>query len=107
LAYARSIRRFMRELSRLDETERAEAFEDRQGEIQEMASRLKKVSRSNWKRASSFGFSILGAFWSVKTGNPIGALLSGSGAIAGRQFSSEVEAGAYTYIFRAASRRFM
>ena len=75
-AYARSVRRFMRDLSLLDEAARAEAQEDRIEEIEDLASGLRRRSRSWWKRPASFRLSIAGSAWSALTGDLIGPLIS-------------------------------
>ena len=103
-AYARSVRKFMRDISRLDEAARAEAQEDRIEEIEDLASDLRSRSRGWWKRPASFGLSIAGGVWSVLTGDLVGPTTSGIQELLGDQDGSSVECEAYSYLFRAEQR---
>jgi hypothetical protein len=104
-AYARAVRKFVRELTQIPEKERAKALKDRLEEIRDIANDLKTVSRKAWKRPASFALSIAGAAWMLKTGDPIGALLAAGGVMLGRSDApTKAETGAYSYIFSAASR---
>jgi hypothetical protein len=104
-AYARAARKFVRELSQLPEKERAKALKERLEEIQDIANDLKTLSRKSWKRPASFALSIAGAAWTLKTGDPIGALLAaGSAILGGIETKEQPSTGAYSYIFRAAGR---
>lgn len=102
--YARAVRKFVKELSLMTEEERTLAFEDRQAEIQEMARNLKNISRKAWRKPASFALSIAGAAWTLATGNPIGAILAASSAALGHKPSEDNIEGAYSYLFRAATR---
>ncbi len=104
-AYARTVRRFVRELSFLPEREQALLFEERQEELQEIARDLRRLSRKAWKRPASFALSLAGAAWTLKTGDPIGAILGAAVALfGGGESRRQPEAGAYSYIFRAADK---
>ena len=99
--YARSVRDFARQLSLLPETERVKAFEDRQAEIEDLASDLRRTARKAWRQPTSFALGLAGAAWSLSSGNPIGALLS-VGALAAKGLSTPPrEAGAFSYVFAA------
>lgn len=76
--YARSVRSFAYELSLMSTTERAIAFKDRQQQLDDMASDLRRSARTAWGKPASFFLSLAGAFWAAKTGNPFGAFLSGA-----------------------------
>jgi hypothetical protein len=103
--YARAVRNFVRDLSQMPEKERAKALKDRLEEIREIANDLKTLSRKSWKRPASFAMSIAGAAWTLKTGDPIGALLAAGAAVLGSgENKTEVDTGAYSYLFRAATR---
>jgi hypothetical protein len=97
--YAANVRRFVRDLSLLPDTERKREFEGRENEIRDVADSLHRLSKKAWKRPAGFALSIAGAAWTVKTGDPLGAALSIGGAILGLE-STSAEAGAYSYIFR-------
>jgi hypothetical protein len=88
----------------MPEKERAKALEDRLEEIRDIANHLKPLSRKSWKRPASFAVSIAGATWTLKTGDPIGALLAAGSAVFGSGDKQEKATGAYSYIFRAAGR---
>jgi len=99
--YIRSARRFARELSSIPEGDRIAAFDDRQEELNDLASGLRKKARSAWRRPSSFCLGLAGGFWTLATGSPIGAALS-LGSLFARGFeTSSNEAGAYSYLFAA------
>lgn len=100
--YARAVRRFVQELSILSEEERLRAFEDRQAEVRDMAHELKTISRRAWRRPASFALTIAGATWTLKSGNPVGAILAAAGAIVGMKAKESASTGAYSYLFSAA-----
>lgn len=80
--------------------ERVRAFEDRQAEIDDLASDLRRKSRKAWKKPASFALSITGAAWTFITGNPLGALLAGGASVIGLDSESKT-ANSYSYIFNA------
>jgi hypothetical protein len=83
----------------------AKALKDRLEEIRDIAADLKTLSRKVWKRPASFALSIAGAAWTLKSGDPIGALLAAGAAILGAgDAKNEAETGAYSYLFRAATK---
>jgi hypothetical protein len=99
--YARSVREFARQLSVMPEAERQAAFSDRQAEIEELASDLRRKARKAWRQPASFALGLAGAAWTYSTGNPIGALLA-AGALAARGLSGTTkETGAFSYVFAA------
>lgn len=99
--YARSVRDFARELSLMAEVDREVAFTDRQAEIEDLASDLRRKARKAWRQPASFALGLAGAAWTYSTGNPIGALLA-VGALAARGLSgTDKEAGAFSYLFAA------
>ena len=103
-AYARAVRRFVRDLSLTTIEEQVEIMEDRQAEIEDMARDLKRASRNAWKRPASFALGITGAAWTVVTGDPFAALIGVGTAALGAMSTQEPEIGAYSYIFSAAQR---
>jgi hypothetical protein len=103
--YARSVREFARELSLMDEDQRGTAFADRQEELKDLASDLRKVGRRAWRAPASFALGLAGATWNYVTGDPLGALLAGATILTGGTANHQNEAGAYSYLF-AANRRY-
>jgi hypothetical protein len=102
--YARSVRDFARQLSLMPEGERQAAFTDRQAEIEDLASDLRRKARKAWRQPAAFALGLAGAAWTYSTGNPIGALLA-VGALAARGLSGkDKEAGAFSYLFAAHER---
>lgn len=99
--YARSVRDFARQLSLMSEAERGVAWRDRQAEIEDLASDLRKTARGAWRQPASFALGLAGAAWNFSQGNPIGALFS-VGALAARGLpAGSKEAGAFSYVFAA------
>jgi hypothetical protein len=104
-AYARAVRRFVRELSQMPEKERAKALKDRLEEIRDIANDLKTLSRKSWKRPATFAIGIAGAAWMLTTGDPIGALLAaGASLLGGGDSEPDANTGAYSYLFRATAK---
>jgi hypothetical protein len=103
-AYARAVRKFVRELSLMDAKERGKAFADRQDELRDLASALKKHGRKIWGKPAAFALSAAGAAWTYKTGDLIGGLLAGGAAVAAAAAEKSHEGGAYTYLFSAHQR---
>lgn len=102
--YARNVRQFVREVSGLPARERERAFHDRQEQIRDLASDLKRTGWQAWRRPASFALTIAGAAWTWKTGDPIGALLAAAGAVAGAIGEESKDVNAYSYLFQARSR---
>lgn len=102
--YRRSIRLFAHELGRMSAEERDLAFEDRQAKLDEMAADLKRTSRRAWKKPASFALGFTGAAWTLASGDPLGAVLAGAGALLGLEGSESVDVGAFSYLFRAQGR---
>jgi hypothetical protein len=101
--YARSVRKFSRELSAIPADERIRAFDDRQAELDDLASDLRRISRSAWKRPATFALALTGAAWTYVHGvDLIGALLGGGAAFTGLQNSDQRSA--FSYLFRARDR---
>ncbi|MGH7388104.1 MAG: hypothetical protein ACREM3_01410 [Candidatus Rokuibacteriota bacterium] len=99
--YIRSVRDFVRQLGPLTPAERAQAFDDRQAEIDDLAADLRRRSRRAWGQPASFALSIAGATWTAVSGDPLGALLAGGAALAGLASGGTTDAHAYSYLFSA------
>lgn len=103
-AYARGVRRFVRELSLLGERDRVAALGEREQELTEMAHKLANTASTAWKQPASFALSVAGAAWTFTTGDPLGAILAAGAALAGYSSGSSNEVGAYSYLFDAHRR---
>jgi hypothetical protein len=100
-AYARSLRKFIRELSPLDASQRAEALMDRREELADAADELRRTARKAWNRPlATFGLGIAGSAVSLGTGSPIPAGISAGQALLGFKRSAE-PGSAYSYLFQA------
>jgi hypothetical protein len=100
-AYMQNLRAFASELSMLSIAERERAFNERRTELQEQAHDLHRRSWQAWRSPRAItGLGLTGAAWSIKTGNPIPAVLSTIGAGLG-MLPSPADGNAYSYLFRA------
>lgn len=84
--------------------DREVAFNDRQSELDDLASDLKRRSRGAWRKPASFGLGLTGASWTYATGDPIAALLGAGAMLVGGMDAPPNEAGAYSYLFAARDR---
>ena len=79
---------------------RARAFNDRQAELDDLASDLKRVSRTAWKKPATFALGLAGAAWTYVHGlDLVGALLGTGALVTGRQEPGQRSA--FSYLFRA------
>ncbi len=69
-----------------------------------MAQELLERGKRAWKTPASFAFSLAGAIWTLKTGDPVGAVLALASAGLGAAANSKPEVGAYSYLFKARER---
>lgn len=98
LDYILAVRKFARELSDIPPDERSAAFEHRQRQLDDLAQQLRSDSRKSWKKMASLAFTLVGASWTAKTGDPFAAALAGATAVYG--FSPErSKTCAYSYLF--------
>jgi hypothetical protein len=101
--YMLSARKFAYELSRMSADEQRVALELREVELADLASDLRKRSRKAWKKPSSFALSLVAAALSAAA-SPLTALLRAASVISGYDRAGKVDAGSYSYLFRAQSR---
>jgi hypothetical protein len=99
--YARSLREYIREVSMLPEGERGQAGVDRAAVMAAAAKRLAATSRRAWAGRSAFVLGIVGAAWTLRTGDPLGSLLSLGGAMSSAVASGSNEVSAHSYLFGA------
>lgn len=102
--YTLSARRFAQELSKMNDQERADAFDLRQAELDDLASDLRKKGRKAWKKPAALSLSLTGAAVSLAAGHPLAAALSLSSSLLGYAASAKPEMGAYSYLFGASAR---
>jgi hypothetical protein len=100
-AYARDLRRFVREMSVLGPKGRDQAIADRRAELVDIADNLLQTSRKAWKRPTlALTLGIAGAAVSLASGNPIPAGIAFASALVG--FKRQADPGsAYSYLFKA------
>ena len=101
--YMLSVRKFVMELSNLPEDEQEITFELRQAEVNDLASGLRSRARKAWKKPSSFALTLAGSAVSALTA-PAAAALTLASSLIGNEKDSEINTGAYSYLFRAHSR---
>lgn len=100
-AYARDLRRFIRELASLDQDSRDRALTDRREELADTADQLRRLARTSWRRPlATFGLGIAGSAVTFATGNPLVAGITAAGALLGLRRQAD-PASAYSYLFRA------
>jgi hypothetical protein len=102
--YSLSVRRFAQELSKMGDSEQADAFDLRQAELDDLSADLRRKARKAWKKPAALAFSLTGAAVSLAAGHPLAAALSLSSAALGYTPASKPEMGAYSYLFRASER---
>lgn len=102
--YVVSARNFARELSLMSEGERSRAFEERQAELGDIGSDLRRTARKAWKAPVTFGLGLAGASWNYAIGNHLGALFAVAATLLRGAKAEKAEAGAYSYLFTAAKR---
>jgi hypothetical protein len=102
--YILSVHRLTRDLAELPEQFREEELTVRREELQELANKIKGVSRKVWKQPASFALGMTGAFWKLTGHDYVGALFGVAGAVLGLKASETVDTGAYSYLFRANTR---
>jgi hypothetical protein len=98
--YTLSVRKFAMELSRMPEEERRVAFELRQTELNDLSNDLRVRARKGWKKPSSFALTLAGAALSIVTA-PLATAIKIGGSLVGYEGPSNIDAGAYSYLFRA------
>lgn len=100
-AYARDLRRLVRELAPLEVAEREQALADRREAMADAAEELRTKARKAWNRPlAAFGLGITGSAVSVAVGNPLGAAVSAAAALLGLRREAD-PATVYSYLFKA------
>jgi hypothetical protein len=103
-AYVRSVRKFARELSLMSGNEREPALRDRQVELNDLASDIRRTATISWRLPASFALGLASATWSYVTGDRVAALFAAGSAVVGALSPSTTEAGAFSYLFDAKKR---
>lgn len=108
-AYVLAVKQFVRELSGIPEPERALMFEERQSQLDEIASQLRKHSRRAWRKPASFGMTMAGVGITLYTGNAAWAVAGGLTRLFGALFGGighekSPALGPYSFLFKADER---
>lgn len=98
-AYLRAVRTFVAQLSQMPEDLRPRALRDRREELRDLRADLRHRASAAWRKPSSIALSLLGALWTVKTGDVMGAALAAGAAALGAERDDASMAGAYSYLF--------
>ncbi len=102
--YILSVRQFAHELSRMPQDEREAKFEQRQEELDALSHELRKIYRGSWKKPISFGVALVGAAWTLHSGDRIGAAIASIGVLIGMLPDQSKEIDIYSYLFSAKER---
>lgn len=101
-AYALAARRAALEISQADPAERPVLEALRIQELAAAAEELDSLRRQLLRPALATVFSVLGAAWTVKQGDPVGALIAAAGAVAALpNWPTAPEVSAYSYLVEA------
>lgn len=100
-AYAVAVREFVSHLSQLSVQERDEAMLQRQTQLRDQASDLRRLHRQAWKKPLSASLGAAGAIWRLSKGDPFGALLASTALLAGYEHKPARVGGAFSFIFAA------
>lgn len=100
--YSLCVRKFVRELSCMEPKEREQAFEERQEELESIASDLHKLMPKTWKKLAPFGLGMIGAAWNLSQDNWVTAAIAAATGISA--LPGKVDTGAYSYLFSVRSR---
>ena len=104
--YILSVRQFARELSLMPQDEREAKFEQRQEELDALSHELRKIYLGSWNKPIAFGVALVGAAWTLHSGDPIGAVISGVGTLMVKLSEKPNKVDVYSYLI-STKRRFM
>lgn len=102
--YRRSVKKFVRVLSRLSEDDRPTELNDRIEEIKDQADALNRKSQQAWSGRGSFGLGIVGSVWSAVSGDLLGAIIGGLSTLLGTRKSELKDHCSYSYLFQAVNK---
>lgn len=100
-AYSFALRKFVQEMSFLNEEERQLYLGQRIEEIEDLASEAKRVSRQAWKKPLSIILAIAGAAWTLAAGDYVGAAIAGVSAALASSEPQITTIDAYSYLLKA------
>lgn len=97
--YAKSLRDFLTSQADAPTSERRRALDDRRQEILDQAADLRRLSRKTFgMRATALVLSLAGSAWTIRNGDPIGALLAASAAVSQAIPTPTPNVTAYSYL---------
>lgn len=102
--YMRGLRKFAREISGLPEMDKEQTILDRQAELDDYASDIKKASRKAWQSPAIIGFGLAGALLAAES-DPLAALLAAGGLAVDSIQRANTEIDAFSYLLTS-QRRF-
>ena len=102
-AYMKALREFLISQTYMSPAELERVFQEREQEISDYAAEVRRVSRAAFGlRTVVLGVSLAGAVWTMKSGDPIGALLAAAAAGAQAVPVPAQNVTAYSYLICAA-----
>jgi hypothetical protein len=103
-AYAKALRDFLTSQAHASAPEQRRALDDRKQEILDQAADLRRLSRTAFgMRATALVLSLAGSAWTIRNGDPIGALLAASAAVSQAIPTPTPNVTAYSYLLEMRS----
>jgi hypothetical protein len=101
-AYAKGLRELLATLAQAGPAERKEILQERKAEMRDQAVELRRASRAAFGvRITSLLLSLSGAAWTLRTGDPVGAILAGTSAGLQAVSRKHQSVTAYSYLIKA------
>jgi hypothetical protein len=99
--YARDLRATLHDLSTLPSSEHASLLDDRREAFSDASRALNVRARAWWHKPASLALGLGGAAWTLKTGDPLGALVSATGAGLSAIPTPSTTVDAHSYLLQA------
>ena len=96
--YRRALRRCVREVSSLPESERDSALGDRSEEIRDLAAALRRAAEIAWKKPAGVGLGAAGSLWTAASGDLVGAAIAAAGLLLAAGAEPPLSSGPFSYI---------
>ena len=101
--YMRSLRQFARDINGLPDIDQQQAIVDRQAELDDYASDIKRASRKAWQSPAIIGFGLASAVLAAES-DPMAALLAAGGLAIDALQRSNKEIDAFSYLLSSQRR---